>query len=152
MTRVLALVGIVAILLWLRIPQRINWDELRGFKGADQLEQQLDPLRREFTPASPSPTKPATKPTSEPAWMKVGCRSRTVRPNLRLSRSQYQQHLFSDDVGSRSNLAQGIIPPYCLHENGDKVFIPDWLVDRRYRLRISDTGEEQVEQMGAAHG
>jgi hypothetical protein len=128
MTRVLALIGIVALLLYFQIPQRINWDELRGFKGADGVEKVAAPLLDDLKPkAGESPLPSDKKSTGErdADWMRAGCRPETISSGARLSKPDYQRHLSSSDLKANDPLQDGSIKPFCIHQDAARVFIPD---------------------------
>jgi hypothetical protein len=148
MTRVLAVIGILALLLYFRIPQRIPWDELRGFKGADSVEKTAQPLLDDLKPKQEDKALPADETSSEKdaPWMRSQCQSHTITKGARLSKPDYNRHLSSRDLQGSDPLQDGTIKPFCLLQDRTKVFIPDWLIDRKYRLKLTPKGEDVVEQ------
>lgn len=154
MTRVLAVIGIVALLLYFRIPQRMNWDELRGFKGADRVEDAAKPFVDGLKPGSgekPLPGGGKDKNRDE-SWMKQGCQKGSITGDARLTKADYNRYLSSRDLNADDPLQNGAVKPFCLHQDGAKVFIPDWLIERRYRLKITLAGEDVVEQVSGGQG
>ena len=155
MTRVLALIGIVALLLYFQIPQRINWDELRGFKGADGVEKAAAPLLDGLQPKPSEKSLPSDKKSAgEPdaPWMRTGCRPDTITNGARLSKADYQRHLSSADLKASDPLQEGSVQPFCIHQDTSKVFIPDWLIQRTYRLKLTAKGGDVVEQATGKEG
>ncbi len=153
MSRVLALIGIVALMLFFRIPQRIPWDELRGFKGAADVEKAAQPLMEELMPkqsenALPKDPQPGMQ---DAAWMRSQC-NKLLSSVARLSKADYQRHLSASDLKASDPLQDGTIQPFCIHEDASRVFIPDWLKERRYRLRLTQQGEDIVEQIAGGPG
>lgn len=147
MTRILAVVGILALLLYFRIPQRIPWDELRGFKGADSVEKAAQPLLDDLKPTEkPLPTDKKSSQQDDKPWMRSQCQSHTITKDARLSKADYNRHLSSRDLQGSDPLQDGTIKPFCLLQDRTKVFIPDWLIDRKYRLKLTPKGEDFVEQ------
>ncbi len=153
MTRILALIGILALLLYFRIPQRINWNELRGFKGADSVEDAAKPFLDGLKPEGekPLPGGKRDAPKDE-GWMQTGCRKGTIVSGIRLSKPDYNRHLSASDLNADSPLQNGTVKPFCTHQDGAKVFIPDWLIDRKYRLKLTFSGADQVEQVTGGQG
>jgi hypothetical protein len=142
MMRILALVGIAAIVLYFQIPQRINWNELRGFKGADAVEKAAQPLTESLKPRKEENLlSKDEKPKDEP-WMRKACRQSTIASGSRLTQADYNRHLSARDLQADDPLLNGTITPFCIHQDGSKVFIPDWLVERKYRLKLSDERDE----------
>lgn len=96
-TSFLALVGIGAMVLYLRIPQRVDWQSLRGFKGADQVEQQAQQLLGSGAPSEPqSGPKILFEPEQKPS-----------QP----SPADCQQQLTGSDLGGAST-----VDPTCLKQ------------------------------------
>lgn len=145
MRTVLALIGIAAILLYLRIPQRIDWESLRGFKGADGVQQFMEPITDDFNgvpqsaPTSASSSGKQKLANFDQHWMKNQCNPTTIQSGRRMVKEEYQRHLVAKDMGSPSMLKN----PYCIHADGSKVFIPDWLVNEGFRLKVK-VGEPDV--------
>jgi hypothetical protein len=155
MTRVLALIGIVALLLYFQIPQRINWDELRGFKGADGVEKAAEPLIGGLQPQpgeKPLPKDQKSAGEQDASWMLTGCRPDTLTHGARLSKADYNRHLSSTDLNGSDPLQDGTVKPFCIHQDASKVFIPDWLIPRTYRLKLTARGEDVVEQATGKEG
>ena len=155
MTRVLALIGIVALLLYFQIPQRINWDELRGFKGADGVEKAAAPLLDGLQPKPGEKSLSSDKKSAGEAdapWMRAGCRPDTITNGARLSKADYQRHLSSADLKASDPLQDGSVKPFCFYQDAAKVFIPDWLIQRSYRLKITQKGADVVEQSAGKEG
>lgn len=150
MTRVLALIGIVALLLFFRIPQRINWDELRGFKGANEVEQAAKPFLDELTPKgeNPLPRGDQSKASQDADWMRSGCQTDTIASGARLTQADYHRHRSSHDLNATDPLQNGTLKPFCIHRDASRVFIPDWLIDRQYRLKLTPKGTDIVERIG----
>ena len=152
MTRVLALIGIVAILLFFRIPQRLNWNELRSFKGAEEVEKAAKPFTDGLNPkeeSKPLPKDESSDPPQKPkdeTWMRTGCQTETIRAGARLSKADYNRHLAASDLHTRSPLLEGSVKPFCIHQDTTKVFIPEWLINRQYRMKVTADGEDRVEQ------
>jgi hypothetical protein len=122
MQRLLALIGIAAILLYLRIPQRIDWEALRGFKGADETYRRVEPLLREFNPKATRPNSEPIQPTGpDQSWMQSQCNPATIRPHTRMSKEEYRQHLTAKDLRGTDPL-KSEVPPYCIHADGSQVF------------------------------
>jgi hypothetical protein len=155
MTRVLALIGIAALLLYFQIPQRINWDELRGFKGADGVEKAAAPLLDDLKPKEREKTLPGDKKSAgelDADWMRTGCRPETITSGARLSKADYHRHLSSADLKASDPLQDGSIQPFCIHQDASRVFIPDWLIPRTYRLKLTAKGVDVVEQATGKEG
>lgn len=150
MTRVLALVGIVALLLYFRIPQRINWDELRGFKGADRVEDAAKPFLDGLKPEE-KPLSGGKKPEDDAPWMRSSCQLNSIRSGARLTKADYNRHRSASDLNADDPLQDDTVKPFCVHQDGAKVFIPAWLVDQRYRLKVTSNGD-RVERVGGGQG
>ncbi|KAM3099315.1 hypothetical protein ACKFKF_15290 [Phormidesmis sp. 146-12] len=142
MMRILALVGIAAIVLYFQIPQRINWSELRGFKGADVVEKAAQPLTESLKPREEEKSPLKDEKLKDETWMRKDCRQGTIASGSRLTQAEYNRHLSARDLQADDPLLNGTIAPFCTHQDGSKVFIPDWLVKRKYRLKLSDRGDE----------
>lgn len=143
MTRVLALIGIVALLLYFRIPQRIDWNELRGFKGANRIEDAAKPFLDGLKPEEKPGSK---KQESDAPWMRSGCQQNSIRSGARLTKADYNRHRSASDLNANDPLQDGTVKPFCLHQDGSRVFIPAWLMDRKYRLKLTQKGEDIVER------